>query len=79
MLFYFLSLSSSSIFGSFGANEKMERRREWSFPPHVHNQNLFSTREVSCNKDTSINILSLTHKRGKILEFFLEDTVKTTF
>ena len=47
------------------------------------NQKFYKAGEVSWNQDTSINISSKTHGRkalpGKILEFFFQDTVKTTF
>ena len=53
------------------------------FVVQMHNQKLFKASQVSWNQDTPINILSKTHERkvtlGKILEFFLLDTVKTAF
>ena len=53
------------------------------FLMQTRNQKFFKAEEVSWNQGTSINISSKTHERktllGKILEFFLQDTVKTTF
>ena len=49
----------------------------------TRNQKFFKTDEVSLNQGTLINISSKTHEiktlLGKILEFFLQDTIKTTF
>ena len=50
----------------------------------ARNQKSFRAREISRNLDTSIIILSQKHKKkkvqqGKFLEFFLLDTLKTTF
>ena len=49
----------------------------------VCNQESFRAGEVSWNEGTSISILSTTHQRkapqGKILAFFLLDTLKTGF
>ena len=48
----------------------------------VRKQNFFKAGDVSLNQDTSINIVSKTRKKvleGNILEYFLFDTIKTTF
>ena len=53
------------------------------FLMQVRNQELFKAGEVLWNQGTSINISSKTHERkvllGKILEYFLQDTVKISF
>ena len=53
------------------------------FLMRTRNQKFFKAGEVSWNQGTSINILSKAHERkallGKILEFLLQDAVKTTF
>ena len=47
------------------------------------NEEFFRVDEISWNKDTSMNISSRTNEikapQGKFLEFFLLNTLKTTF
>ena len=49
----------------------------------ARNQKFFKAEEVLWNQGTSITISSKTHERkdllGNLVEFFLQDTVKTTF